>query len=285
LRLENGTNITNQLPTEFKTSNSNALNFIKFVFLPFGIHPKAILQNFYHYYFLLFWWLFLSAVFGGFIFVRNYQEKKHGIYFLLSFIICIYLLLYYGSWIFADSLTLALNKIGISYVRYFLPIYILSLPLAAIFCEYFLKLFTNKKVKILLSLFLVLIFLGFSINAVYLAGNDNLIKIKQSTKDYTEMSSKVIDLTENNAVIISSRSDKMFFPERKVIGAWQINDFETWVKIIEAGTPLYYFATESVDYLSKLNDLLYEYDLELSDETQIKGENYLYRISQIYYEE
>jgi len=285
LRLENGQSLTSQLPTEFKTSQSNALNFVKFLILPFGLHPQTILKNLYNYYFLLFWWLFLGAVWGGFIFIKDYQDKKHGIYFLLGLGISLYLLVYYGSWSFTDQLTLALNKIGISYVRYFLPIYILSLPLVAIFLNSLPALFKNKKIKILLSLFLALIFLGFSINAVYLAGNDNLFKIKQYIKNYSEFNKKVVGLTENEAVIISQRSDKIFFPERKVIGKWDTGDFETLFNLLDAGVPLYYFATESVDYLDELNSNLFEYDLELTTETQIQGDNYLYKIEEINYGE
>jgi hypothetical protein len=285
LRFENGPTLISQLPSEFKVSNNDTLNFIKFIVLPFGFQAKTILKNFYNYYFILFWWLLLGAVLGGFICIKNFHEKKQGVYFLLCFIISLYLLIYYGSWNFADPLTLALNKIGISYVRYFLPIYILSLPFVAIFLSTLTSFFQNQKIKVIIGLFFALIFLGFSINIVYLSGYDNLIKIKQSIKEYTEMNGQVVGLTEKEAVIISSRSDKILFPERKVIGAWQVKDVETWSNMIEAGIPVYYFATESVDFLMQLDDILYEYDLELNDETRIKDENYLYSIKPIIYDE
>jgi len=284
LRLENGPTLIGQLPSEFKVSTNDTLNFIKFIILPFGFQAKTILKNFYSYYFSLFWWLLLGAVLGGFIFLKNYHAKEHGIYFLLCFVISLYLLIYYGSWNFADQLTLALNKIGISYVRYFLPIYILSLPLVAIFADYLQKLFNIKKIKILISLFLILVFWGLAINAVYLSGYDNLVKIKQNIKDNAELNKEVIALTEDNAIIISSRSDKIFFPERKVIGAWKIDDFDNWTKLLDANVPLYYFATESVDFLEQLDSDLFNYDLELSNETKIEGNNYLYRVDYIYYE-
>jgi len=285
LRLENGQSLTSQLPTEFKTTGFGALNFIKFLVLPFGLHPVTILKNFYNYYFILFWWLLISTCLGGFVFIKNYHEKKQGVYFLLCFVISLYLLIYYGSWQFADQLTLALNRIGISYVRYFLPIYILSLPFIVIFLSTLISFFQNKKIKILMGLFFALIFLGFSINVVYLSGYDNLIKIKQSIKDYAEINKKVIGLTENNAVIISSRSDKIFFPERKVIGVWQNGDLEIWLKLVDANVPLYYYATESVPFLEQLDSDMYKFDMELTNETQIEGNNYLYRIDYINYEE
>ncbi|MCX6745869.1 MAG: hypothetical protein NTX00_02495 [Candidatus Parcubacteria bacterium] len=284
LRLNQGQTIFEQVPTEFKISNSSALNFLKFIFLPFGFQPKVILSNFYHYVYNLFWWMFLASVLGGFIFLKKYHDKNHAVYFVLSLCVCLYLLAYYGSWLFADQLTLALNKIGISYVRYFLPIYILSLPFAAIFIDWLINLFKNKKIKIILALFLALTFLGLTINVVYLAGNDNLIKIKQNIGDYTDINKKVIALTEGDAVIISQRSDKIFFPERKVIGTWKIDDFENWTKLLDANVPLYYYATESVDFLDQLYSELFYYDMELTNETQIEGDYYLYRIDYISYE-
>jgi len=284
LRLDQGKTILEQVPAEFKISNSSILNFIKFIFLPFGLQPKVILSNFYHYVYQLFWWMFLASVLGGFVFLKKYHDKKHAVYFMLSLGVCLYLLAYYGSWVFVDQLTLALNKIGISYVRYFLPIYILSLPFAAIFIGWLINLFRNKKLRIVLGLFLALTFLGLTINVVYLAGNDNLVKTKQNILDYTDINKKVLALTEANAVIISQRSDKIFFPERKVIGAWKIDDFANWVKLLDANVPLYYYATESVDWLDQLNSELFNYDLELTTETQIEGNNYLYRIDYISYE-
>ncbi|MFA5187890.1 MAG: glycosyltransferase family 39 protein [Patescibacteria group bacterium] len=284
LRLSQGSTIFAQVPTEFKVSDSGILNFVKFIFLPFGFHPKVILVNLYRYVYELFWWLFFTSVLGGFIFLKKYHEKKHAVYFVLSLCVGLYLLAYYGSWVFADQLTLALNKIGISYVRYFLPIYILSLPLASIFIAWLINLFKSKKLKIALAMFLTSVFIGLTINVVYSAGYDNLLAVKQNISDYNNINNKVMALTGANSVIISQRSDKIFFPERKVIGAWTIDDFDNWTKLLDANVPLYYYATESVAFLEQLDAELYEYGVELTNETQIEGENYLYKIDYINYD-
>jgi hypothetical protein len=278
LRLGQGTDFLSQLPTEFKVSNDIIiLNFAKLLFLPFGFNPKLAFINFCKYYVVLFWWLFLAAVLGFVSFYRRGLDKEKKVYTLCAIFASLYLAIYYGSWLFEDQLTLALNKIGISYVRYFLPIYIFSLPFAAVFFLDFINFFQNKKIRILLSSFLIVAFLTLTLNVVFLAGNDNLLKVKENIKTYTEIDKKVVSLTEDNAVIISQRGDKIFFPERKVAVA-NLSEIKNWAKLINNKTPLYYFAYESDDYIANLNSELGKNGLELFDKTQISSKEYLYKI-------
>jgi len=286
LRLSEGENILTQLPSEFKTSQkSEIFNFFKFLVLPFGLSAKNIITVINDYLIFLFWWLFIPAALGIFSLIKKYHKKEVGVFFLSMFCISIYLLVYYGSWVFADQMTLQLNKIGISYVRYFLPIYILALPLISIFYFSLLKLFINKKFKILLSLFLITTLLGFSLNVLYLAGHDNLIMIKKNMADYNQINKEITELTENNAIIISQRSDKIFFPQRKVIANWYAEDIFYWRELIESGNPLYYYAYEGDDYMSVLSDDLSYYDLQLTDEFLINNKERLYKINFMYYDQ
>ncbi len=278
LRLEAGDNLAAQLPTEFKTSDSDFLNFIQFLILPFGFHAKTILINFYHYYAALFWWLFIAAFFGGLIFLYKYLQKSQAIYFLITGIISIYLLIYYGSWTFSDQLTLHLNKIGISYVRYFLPIYILTIPLIAIFYLFIRDLVIKKKYKILISAFLTIVCLAFNFNILYSAGYDNLSQVNQNIKNYNQINKTINNLIEPNAIIISNRSDKIFFPERKVIGSINFNDFSYWLNLLKADIPLYYYAVEDQNYIDNLSIALDQYDLALENRLKITDKEWLYQI-------
>lgn len=285
LRLTNGDTLTSQLPTEFKTSASGWLNFVKFIFVPFGVNPNNIVISLYKYVIRLVWWLALMAIIGMFIFLKKYQAPKQAIYFLLMFGVSIYLGVYYGSWVFTDQLTLNLNKLGISYVRYFLPIYILILPMVAIFADNLKNLFKNKKLKIFSSIFLALIVIMFSINALFISGEDNLVKTKQYLDDYKTINRQVVEATEVNAVIISQRSDKIFFPERKVIGRWGADDIEYWGYITDSEIPVYYYAYESEEFINRLNDNLYNWGLELTAKKQITDKDSLYKIEWLPYDE
>lgn len=283
LRLENGSGLAEQLPTEFKASGSTVVNFVKFLVLPFGFHPRAALNNFFNYFVGLFWWLFVPAVLGLFVFVKKYYRQEHGVYFLITFLVSLYLLAYYGSWVFEDAMTLKLNRIGISYVRYFLPIYILVLPLAAIFFRQVVEYFKNKKVRVLLGLALSLIFIYFTLQVVYLGGNDNLVEIKENIGDYNLINAKVTVLTENGAVIVSGRSDKIFFPERKVVGRMTAPDFSYISDLVTSGIPVYYYAFEDNDYLEALSETMAPYNLTLSQFSQINDTQQLIKIIYLKY--
>jgi len=284
LRLQNGTDLASQLPAEFKTNTSNYYNLIKFIILPFGLHPKPMLASFYAYIIKLFWWPALTAICGLFIFFRKYHSQAQAVYFLIAFGVSLYLWAYYGSWIFADVMTLQLNHLGISYVRYFLPIYILGLPLAAIALVYLVNLFKNAKIRKLASVFLILITVGFLLSALFISGEDNLVKTSQYLKNYSKINQQVITATEANSVIISERGDKIFFPERKVIGRWEAKDFGSWTSLLDNNIPLYYYAYEGEDFITKLNDTLFEYSIELAGKTQITAKESLYKIDWISYD-
>ncbi|MCX6740465.1 MAG: hypothetical protein NTZ49_04530 [Candidatus Parcubacteria bacterium] len=285
LRLQNGPTLASALPTEFKATSSEFINLTKFLILPFGLHPRAILANFNTYVLQLFPLYFVGALLGILIFFKKYQAQKQAVYFLVFFLVSIYLLAYYGSWIFEDVMTLQLNHLGISYVRYFLPIYILALPFAAIFYYWLIGLFDGKKLKIAAGIFVFISLFAFSLNLVYFSGEDNLIKIAGNLKDYQAISQKVLALTEDQAIIISQRSDKVFFPERKVIGRWQEDDYDRWANIIENKVPLYYYSYEGEDFLNKFNLLLNQYGLELRDKKEITAKESLYKIEFVDYEE
>lgn len=289
LRLEQGDSLVSQLPPEFQNSGKSSIyNFVKFLVLPFGFSAGAIIHNINQYFIKLFWWLFIPAVIGVFCLIKNFHKQAKGVYLLIFFCLSGYLAVYYGSWIFEDQLTLQLNKIGISYVRYFLPIYILSLPLIAIFYLHLINLLKNKKVKILLTAFLIFSFIYFSVNILFLSGNDNLRKIKENISDYKKINQQVISLTEENAIIISQRSDKIFFPQRKVISKWIYDDIGYWGSLLAEGIPLYYYAYEGPDYIYELHYALasgFDLALDIDNEIKITDKESLYKIKFIPYED
>ncbi len=283
LRLENGSSLTSQLPAEFKTAGADIVNFVKFLIIPFGVHPKTALVSIYTYFISLFWWLFIAATLGLLFFIKKYNNKEHAVYFLISISVSLYLIIYYGSWVFVDLMTLQLNRIGISYVRYFLPVYILALPLAAIFYRQIINLVGSKKKRIILSLGLGLSVLFFSLEALFFLGNDNLLSIKKNIRDYNEINKKIVSLTEPNAVIVSQRSDKIFFPERKVIGRMTVDDFIYVTDLVFSGIPIYYYAFEDDQFLYDLSAAIMDFDIMLADGVDINEKERLFKIIYPYY--
>ena len=284
LRLEQGNDLVSQIPTEFKPAEKSALyNFTKFLVLPFGYNQENFLAVIYQYYIQLFWWLFIPAILGLLILLKKYNKQSKAVYFICFLAVSAYLIIYYGSWIFADKMTLELNQLGISYVRYFLPIYIFSLPLAALFFYSLANSLKNKKLKIILSALLIGSCIYFSVNLIYFSPNDGLIKIKENINDYNQINQKISQLTESKAVIISRRSDKIFFPQRKVISRLQLQDTQYWHQLLAQGIPLYYYSYEGKEFMTQLTSDLTGFDILMTDMVPVHGNESLYKV--IYYAE
>ncbi|MCD4760352.1 hypothetical protein K8R42_00455, partial [bacterium] len=147
-----------QLDSELNSSSGSTFNSIKLLIAPFGFDLILIIKNFYKYFIEITLVQFLLAIAGSVYLLTkeniSFVWKK---YLLLTPFIFILVLLYYGSWDLADPLVKELNKISISYVRYFMPLYIWILPLIALALkEIFWK---NKKLKYVFPVLIILIFI------------------------------------------------------------------------------------------------------------------------------
>lgn len=284
LRLEQGSGLASQLPSEFAGQHNHVLGLLKFIFIPFGLHPGNILTVAQSYILNLTWWLTLPAIWGVFVLIKRYKKQPKAVYLLSTVLVTSFLLVYYGSWIFEDQMTLRLNQLGISYVRYLLPVYILSLPFCSLFFLEIVGWLKNIRLKIVFFGFLLVSCLFFSLQLVYFSGNDNLPAIKNNIAGYNLINKKIIELTAPNAVIISQRSDKIFFPERRVISKWTALEYNYWINLLSDCVPLYYYAFEGPDYMAELNSgLNYYYGLTLGEEVRITAKESLYKIEFIKY--
>jgi len=199
----------------FKQVSGSFQSFIA----PFGIHPRITTNNLWLYFFKEFWWLSFLAVLG-LIFILFDLIKKTGLvfgYVLFSLFLFFWLGNFYGSWQFTDELTMKLNVLGLSYFRYWLPIYVISIPFIAGGLIWIINFFkTNAIKKIVLFIFVIFLFYN-SATLVLSKNDDSIIPVRKRIAEYKKTASEVFSLTEPNSVIITIRKDKVFFPERKVI--------------------------------------------------------------------
>ena len=138
-----------------------ACNVIEQLILPFGFHPVLIALNFWNHFLSRFWLWSLLATLGGVALLtsRRYSANRHFVYLFVSLAVGGFLAIYYGSWQFTDLLTLQLNCLGVSYVRYWLPVFILALPFVALGILWLTQFFYGRWRH--LALFLILVFLGY----------------------------------------------------------------------------------------------------------------------------
>lgn len=251
LRFQHSTNLIEQMPSEFTISKqSTTLAYLQAIFLPFGFHPKLMVLNFYKY-FLKFLWPYVILFLGGLILLwRNKRkkriEKKEKIFVLIGFCISAWLVIYYGNWLLADKLVLAQNTISSSYVRYWLPINIIILPIIAYLIVELNNLKLSKKIITSIQISLIVILILFSANLVYRTPGDGFIAQHQTIARYYEQAKLVQSIVPADAIIIVDRADKLFFPKYRVIVFNGDASIFPRLKNLATNLPLYYF-TDSPD--------------------------------------
>lgn len=220
-------------------SDDNVASFV----IPFGIHPNNIIKNVYNYYVMFFPWFVIPAILGILFFLfKKKKTSKESFYFLTFFLITAWLLVYYGSWEFNDNIDPSKITIGTSYLRYWLPSFVMLLPFLAIFILSLGKISKNKIWKIGLPLVFCSLFFYFSYGAVFLAEGEGVLDVKQTLINYEVRGNEVFELTEDSSIIITDRSDKIFFPERLIIQQLKSeNTYRLIPKLLDV-VPVYYYS-------------------------------------------
>ena len=255
-------------------------------FLPFGFSRHDIKENLLSYGFGLFWWMTLLAVIGfPLAFPRKSLAREHrparNAYLAFAVAASAYLAVMYGSWTFFDNPDPTQVTIGNSHVRYWLPAFLLSTPFAALGIRWISRRAFTDLARHLASAILVLLCLGLSVRVAFLSPQDGIVRAAEGLEDARNVRAEVLGVTEQTAVIIVDRADKLFFPYRRVL--YPLRDEATYALMprIALRVPLYYYGItlpeKDVDWLNaeKLAglglriDALRTFDIET-----------LYRISQ-----
>jgi len=249
----------------------------------FGFHPRQSWQMFLAYVPKMFYWLIIPAIGGGlYLFVKRRDFLKKNWSFIIAYLLLsLILVLYYGSWRFVDNPDPSRQTIGNSYTRYWLPIYLGIIPLAAVFCNYLTSFFKKRSIRVLSSLILSLSIIMPSLFFVYQGSEEglkhyfpNLIEAREELKFITES-------TETSAVIITEYHDKFFFPERKVIvGRFDDNNMLNYYYQIAKYLPLYYYnftlSSADLEYLN--NRRLKEFGLNIDLKSEYNSVFSLYQL-------
>jgi len=236
--------------------------------LPFGFHPRLAFMNALNYLLLFVWWLPLLALFG---FVRSSRSfrKQWGWTLLWT---AGALVIYYGSGVFADS-SVTQWTVGSSYMRYFLPASVLLVPFAA---RGVAAVSTERRwiAPIILAAFVAL-----SAWTIYFRSAESLLPMRATLERYSQIKSAVLKEVDPKSIIITERSDKVFFPDRKVIIG--LRDKQTLDELtrLEIMYKVYYYGiTIAESELPAINKELHERHFQLG---RIKtfGNETLYEIT------
>ncbi len=227
--------------------------------LPFGVNLRAAGKHVLQYGLGLFWWMGVLALLGiPLLFPRQDVPKRERqprrLFFAISVVISAWLAIMYGSWRIFDNPDITQVTIANSYVRYWLPIYLVMTPFAAYAIFWIADRGRTELAKKFIVATVILASLGLSMRVVFFHAEDGLVAIASTLDRSAEIKSEVLELTEPDSVIIVDRADKIFFPDRRVLYPLRSEDTYNLMPQIERRVPLYYygitFPPKDIDYLN-----------------------------------
>lgn len=207
---------------------------------PFGIHPKYVLWNTWSFlvWLLLPWTLLL----GGAACLIGYQVNRtkerdwkklahqHAIP-LLAIWTVLFLVVYYGQGLYTDHVQRGAVTIANSFVRYLLPL----APLSALAAAYLFKFLVeipplaslgrnDKHVissdrresrNLYLAIGFVILLAGYGMYVATARDNEGLIATRTELARYHEVRRRTAEYFGPQDLILSDRSDKIFFPNHR----------------------------------------------------------------------
>ncbi|MFH1433852.1 MAG: hypothetical protein ABIG32_03075, partial [Candidatus Uhrbacteria bacterium] len=259
--------------------------------LPFDFNLRSILRHTLHYGMELFWWFTILVLIGIPLAIRGLNGKRkpseeskkylqwtyHGVFFVAGALLAGL----YGSWTFTDNPDPNTITIANSYVRYWLPVFLLTTVYAATVLVWLKDRMRTKLSGTLIVAAALILFAGLGIRGTFLAAEDGLVEVRSTLIRSHEIKTSVLNLTEPDAVIVVDRADKIFFPERKVMYPLRSDKTYELMPRIVLRNPLYYygvtFPETDVEYLNtkKLAELGLQIEL-----IETYDEESLYRITQ-----
>lgn len=270
---------------EMREALSQIIEKGRIYIFPFGFNAEAFTAHFHQYGLAMFWWFTLPTLFGILIVLKQglyelFRERRRGliVYVIVSAIVGTWLVVYYGSWTFTDNISEEVT-IGNSYVRYWLPLYLLSLPLCASTLAFFLRGTRGLVSRVLIVSAIVVVMMFFSGRAVLYEYRDSLFPVAQNIEQYQRSAEWIVRMTPSDAVIVSQRSDKNFFPERRVAQSFPEFVEKEFLSALAARVPVYYYGMwndEDAAYISRR--YFSEYDLALEAVAPFENGERLYRV-------
>lgn len=223
--------------------------------LPFGFHPMNAWHHFSSYAVMMFWWLSVLALPGAFLLLcKNKHRRTIRWTLFLATGVSVWLVLMYGSWEIHDNPDPTQITMANSYVRYWLPMYLFSVPMIAATIEWLSHRGRSVLARGLIIATLVLAIVSLNVNAVFLQGQDGLVKMRDELMRSAQIQESVLRYTEPESVLIVDRGDKLFFPHRHVW--YPLRDEATYaaMPVLLEQTTLYYygitFPQQDFDYLN-----------------------------------
>ncbi len=207
---------------------------------PFGFHPRAVWFNAKNYLLVFLWPWALVVLTALSLYIRRRAARSILIVALWTVGM---LALLYGQAIYQDHVGVNIVSLGNSYLRYLLPVTVfIALGGAALAHESVRRLpragFTSA----------IIICLALSIGGMHLAlahPTEGVFAVRHELQRYETIRAKTLALTNPEDLILSERSDKIFFPLRRV--ASPLPDYERMYDLVMQASQNVFVFSETLD--------------------------------------
>lgn len=236
---------------------------------PFGFHPRAVLRNVWDYGFVLYPWMTVTSLLGfGLLAFRRFEKNKTWkTVTVVAILVSTALLAFYGSWNFIDNPDPSLVTIGNSHVRYWIPVFALSIPFAAYFLLSLWRALGgspsfqegargSRALRALARACLalaVIVALYANVHLVF-SGHDGILASRRAMDSFIGKRAQILSATEPESVIVVDRADKYLFPYRRVIVPLRSEQTYSTLPELVKDVPTYYFGITfpqtDLDYLN-----------------------------------
>ncbi len=226
---------------------------------PLGFAPRTALAQFWKFGvgFLPWWSLLVAAA----LLLVVWQNRREGLrsvrtvsgrLSVVALVVSAWLIAFYGSWVVYDNPDKTAITIGSSYLRYWLPIFVMSaVPVAWLA----VKAWSKSRIQKISVVVLAVAFAVVSAWSVIGAPGEGLLAIRRELRRYEQVKERIVELTPSDAIIISDRADKFLFPSRLVVQPFRSDRTDRVMAIAVGKRPMYYFGitlpADDIEWLEK----------------------------------
>lgn len=183
-----------------------------FAFAPYGIHPRNVLWNVQSFFFQFLWpWIVASSI-GGVVAWWVRGKRQFFAYtpaILIVGFVFAWLLLIYGSGLYTDHVRFGAVAVANSFLRYTLPFgFFFAWLMAWVYAQLSTKAAHLRWIFATVALLLV----GAGIHTAFMRDEEGILATRRELVRYAAIRAAAQAAFGSNDIILSERSDKIFFP-------------------------------------------------------------------------
>lgn len=177
-------------------------------FWPFGFHPMNVFFNVSRYFGLFLAPWAVLTLFSG---LAAWKSKSSRPYLLVGLWTIVSLVLVYGQGIYQDHIGLNVASTGNSFLRYLLPLSLIASLSIGSLSEWVSTRIDRGHWKTLVVVTAATLYLVGTWTALK-RDDEGLLKVVNDLNGYSEIRSEAVKKLAPNTIVLSERSDKIFFP-------------------------------------------------------------------------